>query len=160
MSRNKYAPRVDIIPEDEANQKLALGFQLHHAVNDSRMNILPIARGWKRVLDEFLEAHVAALREHSSRLMILLIDFDEKDWRRPYFEAKIPDDLKSRVFVIGSWDKPEKLNVGGKYEEFGKSLAAACFDDNHEVLIHQQLAHNLAEVERMRDTVRPILFDD
>ena len=123
------------------------------------MEILPIAGGWRRVLDEFLEAHVAALREHSSRLMILLIDFDEKDWRRPYFERKIPDDLKSRVFVIGSWKTPEKLNVGGKYEDFGKSLAAACFDNKLEPWGHPLLVHNREEIDRMRTSVRPILFD-
>ena len=158
MSRNRYAPRIDVIPEDDRDRKLALGFQLHHAVNDNRMEILPPAGGWARVLDEFLEAHVAALREHSDRIMILLIDFDGKHRRRPYFEGKIPDDLKSRVFVIGSWMTPEKLTIGGKYEDFGESLAAACFDDNLKLWKHPLLAQNLAEIERMRTIVRPILF--
>lgn len=158
MSRNKYLPRVDVLPEDDRDRKLALGFQLHPSVNDNRMKILPSSGGWAKVRDEFVDTHIAVLREHQDRILVLLIDFDEQADRRSHFEERIPEDLKDRVFVIGSWKTPEQLKVGGKYEAFGMEVAAGCAENDITFWQHPLLVHNADEVQRMSVVIRPILF--
>ncbi len=158
MRVSDIPPRVDVLPEDDRDRQLAVGFRNHQAVDHRRMKILPPAGGWTKVLDVFLKEHVSALREKSNRCLILLVDFDEKTNRRAYLEGKIPEDLKSRVFLIGPWKNPEKLKVGGKYEEFGSQLAHACQGKSLHPWDHPLLAHNANELERLREHVRPILF--
>src|SRR5947209_18812124 len=129
MTMNKYAPHVYVIPEDDRDRQIADGFVLHHQVKDTRIQVVPPAGGWSKVLKTFRDEYIQKIREYPHAHVVMLIDFDGRiDERRAEFEQAIPDDLKVRVFVVGSKDNPETLKKALKisFEEIGKSLANDC----------------------------------
>jgi hypothetical protein len=101
VSVNKYDDHLLILPEDEANEKIANGFVLHGDVVDSHVRVLPKAGGWETVVERFEKDHIQTLRKFPKRRIVLLLDFDEKQERRECVETKIPGDLHSRVFLLG-----------------------------------------------------------
>ncbi len=161
MSMNKYAPHVYIIPEDDRDRQIAHGFVNHDKVDDRRIRVMPLARGWRHVLETFQDEYIQTLRNYLQAHVVMLIDFDGRiDERRADFEKAIPEDLKARVFVIGPKHEPETLKKALKigFEEIGKSLAADCGDNSAEHWNHEQLQHNDAERQRLVQTVKPFLF--
>lgn len=82
--------------------------------------------------------------------MVLLIDFDGHHERLSEMKAVIPVRLIDRVFVLGAWTEPEQLRSAGlgTYETIGRAIARG----------HALLRHNADEIERLRKTVRPVLF--
>lgn len=115
---NRYRPHVWLIPEDDADRELAVGFLNHEAVADRVVGVRAPAGGWHEVLDVFESEYLPQLRRHLGAHVVMLIDFDGDESRRAHFEARIADDVRPRVFVIGSKDDPETLardgNVAGK----------------------------------------------
>jgi len=158
---NKYAPHIYVIPEDDRNRQIADGFVLHHAVNDPRIRVMPPAGGWPKVLQTFRDEYVPKLREHSHAHVVMLIDFDDKiEKRTADFEQEIPDEFKTRVFVVGSKYEPETLKKAMKlgFEAIGESLANDCVEETVDHWGHEQLHHNEAERQRMVQAVKPFLF--
>lgn len=153
---NKYKPHVLVLPEDDADRQIAVGFDIELG-GPGQFKVLRPAGGWREVLDQFQSTHVAVMDRYPTSTMVLLIDFDEAPDRRQQAEAIIPVRLRDRVFVLGVWSKPEKLGVGDK-ERFGAGLAEDCRDGTSKTWDHDLLKHNAPEVERMRQIVRPILF--
>ena len=91
----------------------------------------------------------------------MLVDFDEKiEDRRTRFGQRIPDDVKSRVFVVGSKDTPESLRceLGMTPERIGTALAEDCLKKEFELWHHPHLIHNSDELQRLVHVVKPILF--
>ena len=161
MSVNKYLPHVLVLPEDEANQQLANGFQLDPSLDTRRMQILDEAGGWLEVLNRFRADQLPDMDRFASRFLVLLIDFDGREDRLNEVRAAIPDRLKDRVFVLGAWSEPEELRQNlGSYESIGLALARDCRDNTEETWAHDLLRHNAGELERLREHVRPILFSD
>ena len=159
MSVNKYRPHVFVLPEDDANSQVATGFQLD--VDAPRqMQILEEAGGWAQVLDRFVSVHVQEMNRHTNRFMVLLIDFDGRAERLIEAQARIPNHLSDRVFVLGAQNNPEALrNAGiGTYEEIGSKMAADCRNGTSIVWGHNLLQNNAAELGRLRANVRPLLF--
>jgi uncharacterized protein YfaP (DUF2135 family) len=109
MSTNKYRPHLCLVPEDDANRQLAIGFLNHEAVADRAVDVRGPAGGWAKALDVFESEYIPHLRRFPSAHVLMLIDFDEVEDRRSQFEGKIPNDVQSRVFVVGSKDEPETL---------------------------------------------------
>jgi hypothetical protein len=163
MSANKSQPHVLVLPEDDANRQLAKGFQLDLDPCVLRqMDVRKPAGGWLKVLDCFEEDHVADMDRHTNRYMVLLIDFDQHEDRLTIAKGKIPERLRDRVFIIGAWSKPEALRPDlGSYETIGRSLAKECREETATARGwgHNLLRHNTAEFDRLRQHVRPILFD-
>lgn len=161
MSVNKNKPHVYVIPEDRADEQLANGFVLHDQVKPRQIQVLPCANGWSGVLDKFLTEYVLYLRNYQAGHVILLIDFDTKyDIRRDHFDQAVPDDLKSRVFVVGAKETPEILRqaLGGSLEEIGLSLAEDCYNGTLTAWNHGQLKHNEPDRLRLLQTIKSILF--
>lgn len=160
MRPNSYRPHILVIPEDDANRQMANGFVQHPDVLDRAIQILPVAGGWTHVVKCFKTDHIAYMRKYRTRLMILLIDFDRKEDRLPQVKTAIPVDLEDRVFVLGAFSEPEDLTKErlGALEEIGKKLANDCREDASGHWDHQLLRHNAAELVRLRQSVRPILF--
>jgi hypothetical protein len=157
MSVNKHLPHVLVLPEDDANSRLANGFQLQiHPARLRRMQVLPVAGGWNEVLEHFVADHIPAMDRYANRLMVLLIDFDRVDSRLDYAKGKIPDHLEDRVFILGVWSKPEDLQM--PREEMGSALARDCREGTDVAWSHELLQHNASELARLRERVRPILF--
>ena len=92
--------------------------------------------------------------------MVLLIDFDARGDRLNQVKNVIPDHLADRVFVLGVWTKPEDLRrVLGSYETIGQAMARDCREDTQATWGHGLLQHNAGEIGRLRERVRPILFE-
>ncbi|MSV32542.1 MAG: hypothetical protein EXQ57_08490 [Bryobacterales bacterium] len=160
MKANRHRPHLHILPEDDANRQIAKGFASHVSVKDVKMQVLPEAHGWGRVLDEFDATHSRELKKYPNRFLVLLIDFDEDGARRQLVQSRIPADLLERVFVIGVWSEPERLKSQlGSYETIGNALAEDCFRDTNTTWSHSLLEHNTAELVRLREQVRPFLFE-
>jgi hypothetical protein len=161
MGVNREKPHVFVLPEDDANHQLATGFALGlDQLVGGRFKVLPVARGWIRVLDLFLSDHVAGMRIYPEGFMILLVDFDGDGARLQNVHARIPSDLVDRVFVLGSWLEPQDLTRSGlgSYEEIGLSLAQDCSQRTNVIWDHSLLRHNADELARLRQQVQRILF--
>jgi hypothetical protein len=160
MSVNKNKPHVLVLPEDDANRQLAVGFLGDDSLSSPRqIQVLEVAGGWSRVLDSFTEDHVYDMERFPNRLMLLLIDFDDKQDRLQFVQSKIPNPLTNRVFVLGTLTEPEDLKKDlGSLETIGLALARDCREGTDTTWSHRLLHHNAAEVARLREHVRPILF--
>jgi hypothetical protein len=158
---NNYLPHVLVLPEDDANRQLVIGFLLEPALalRARSIQVLTPAGGWGQVIERFKSDYVASMSQYTERFMVLLIDFDEQADRLDYVRRQIPDALKDRVFIIGAWSEPEELKLRiGPYEEVGKALASDCYEDTYATWGHDLLQHNAGELERLRRRVRPLLF--
>ena len=159
MSVNRYLPHVLVLPEDRANSQLANGFLLDEAFMTRKIQVLEEAGGWTEVLDRFTLDHIGGMDAYPGRFMVLLIDFDGQEDRLDRAKAVIPDHLKDRVFVLGVWTEPEALRAGlGSYETIGRALAKDCREGTDTTWEHGLLRHNAGEIGRLRERVRPILF--
>ena len=91
--------------------------------------------------------------------MILLIDFDGRETRLDDAKARVPAHLTKRVFILGTLSDPEALKRElGPYETIGLAIAKDCREDTDLTWRHDLLRHNAAELARLREDVRPILF--
>ena len=103
MTMNRYAPHVYVIPEDDADRQIADGFVLHPRVKETRIQVVPPAGGWSKVLKTFRDEYIPKLRDRPYTHVVMLIDFDDQvEKRKADFEEEIPAEFKRRVFVIGS----------------------------------------------------------
>jgi hypothetical protein len=147
-----------VLPEDDPNRQLANGFQLEFDVIN-RIQVLPVAGGWTKVLDRFKSNHVREMDKYPGRFMVLLIDFDGQADRLDRAKAAVPDHLQDRVFVLGVWTEPEYLKPDlGSYETIGRALAKDCREGTDSTWNHGLLRHNSGEIGRLRERVRPILL--
>jgi hypothetical protein len=97
---------------------------------------------------------------YPQRFMVLLIDFDSRDDRLTHAMTVVPARLIDRVFVLGVWTDPEELKskLGRPYEAIGKDLAKDCREETDTTWEHDLLRHNSTAIDRLRDRVRPFLF--
>ena len=151
MSVNKHRPHVYVVPEDDANRQIANGFLLHHTVVPGQVRVLPPAGGWAKALTALETEYLRWLEESALCHLVLLVDFDGSySVRRARFDAATPEDLRSRVFVLGPRETPEALKraLNNDYENIGKTLAAECHSGGSDTWGHEHLRHN--EVDRAR----------
>ena len=160
MSVNKHKPHILVLPEDDANRQSANGFTRN--LNSSAIQVVPIADGWKKAVDQLTNDYARGMRQFPQRMIVLLIDFDEDENRLSYVKSQIPDDLKERVFILGAQSNPENLNKSTNkksFEGIGEALAKDCSDNTNELWGHPLLEHNKTELERMILAVKPFLFN-
>lgn len=158
---NRYAPHVYVIPEDDRDRQIADGFVLHHQVKDSRIQVVPPAGGWSKVLATFVKEYVPKLRDFKDAHVVMLIDFDDQvEGRKEQFAKEIPAEFQTRVFVVGAKRNPEALKSALKigFEEIGRSLADDCDTDSTSYWSHEELRHNDVERQRLVQAVKPFLF--
>ena len=160
MSVNPYLPHILILPEDDANRRLARAF--HEKIDRTRyrqLQVLRVAGGWNEVLRRFNENQIHGMDRWPQRLMILLIDFDGEPDRLESAKAKIPGHLTERVFILGTLTEPEDLRADlGAFESIGSELANDCLNETETTWGHPLLRHNVKEIVRLRESIRPILF--
>lgn len=157
---NRERPHILVLPEDRANAEIATGFSLNIRVDDRRIKVEREAGGWGEVLNRFEETYKDDLLKNPNGILIMLIDFDSHADRIEKAKSRIPDPLKERVFVLGSWSEPEKLRkaLGVNFEKIGGSLADDCYEDITKVWTHDLLKHNLPELRRLRSTTSKFIF--
>ncbi|GBO53934.1 hypothetical protein APA_1882 [Pseudanabaena sp. lw0831] len=158
-----------MLPEDDANRQIINGFILNLSVNKTAIQVLPIANGWKKVVDKFKNDHVSEMGKFPKRMIVLVIDFD--DYKEPdglsyenrliYIKSQVPEELQERVFILGSRTAPEKLKNDMKksFEDIGEALAKDCVENTNETWEHHLLRHNENELKRVRLAVKPFLFN-
>ncbi len=160
MSVNKHLRHVLVLPEDDADRQIANGFLKDPALLTHRIQVLPPADGWMKVLECFKSDHVRQMDSWPLRSMVLLIDFDNDTNRLTYARTFVPDRLMDRVFVLGAWTDPQKLkaSLDLTLEAIGEALAKDCREETDATWGRELLRHNSGEVDRLRDRVRPFLF--
>lgn len=159
MTVNKHLAHLFVLPEDDANSRIATGFHLE--VDSIRqMDVLPVAGGWAEVVNRFKFDHVSELDRYKTRHMVLMVDFDKKADRLEKVKDAIPARLMKRVFVLGSWSEPEDLKKKklGTLESIGQTLAKECRDKTNSLWDHALIKHNAAEVARIPGDILNILF--
>jgi hypothetical protein len=148
-----------VLPEDDANSQLANGFLLDPSVLTHKIQVLPEAGGWKKVLEYFESDQISGLERYPLRFMVLLIDCDGREDRLDQAKTTIPHNLTDRVFVLGVWSEPERLKpILGSYEAIGRAMAKDCREGTDTIWSHALLRHNASEINRLREHVRPMLF--
>jgi hypothetical protein len=150
-----------VLPEDDANRQLAKGFHLQVPWNRQRqMQVLPVAGGRNKVLNVFKLELAMGMENCRDRFMVLLIDFDGDVERLTKIKAEIPARLTDRVFILGALTTPEALRQAklGFFEDIGRALGEDCREETDSVWGHELLKHNAGELDRLRSSVRPILF--
>ncbi len=157
MSANNYRPHLLVLPEDDANRQMLVGFRNYRAVNSRQMPIQNVAKGWRKALTAVLEDHVRMMRTYPNRHVLLVIDFDNQVARREDILSQMPADLRDR---FGCSDEPERLfaALGTRPESIGEMLATDCNQDTSFTWGHEMLTHNASELERLRVNVKPFLF--
>ncbi len=160
MSANNYRPHLLVLPEDDANRQMLVGFRNYRAVNSRQMPIQNVAKGWRKALETILEEHLNLMRIYPNRHVLLVIDFDNQLNRRDDIVSRIPQDLQGRFYIIGCSDEPERLfaSLGTRPEALGEMLAADCDHDTNGTWSHEMLVHNASEIERLQINVKPFLF--
>lgn len=161
MSVNVFQPHLMVLPEDDANRQIVNGFLLDPSLNQRAIQPLPIAGGWGKVREDLSASQAAQLRKYPKRHLVLLIDFDgQVAERTESFQEAIPEDVRDRVYVLGTRDEPEPLrkDCGVSLEKIGEQLAHACAHGEAGLWDHSMLQHNRAEVARLIQNVKPFLF--
>lgn len=159
MSVNRHLPHVFVLPEDDANRQIANGFLLDEQLSSGRIRVLEEAGGWREVLDRFCSIYAREMERFSERRMVLLIDCDNQADRVAAAMLRIPADLRPRVFILGVLTEPEDIRRDlGSYEEIGLAIAKDCREGTGEVWKHRLMQHNMSEVARLQQLIRPILF--
>lgn len=164
MSIKKYTEYLVVLPEDDANRQIAIGFfKDSNLIKENAFTIRGNAKGWKKALDKFNTTYVPKMKrqEYSELMVVLLIDFDRDENRLSYVKNQIPEELKDRVFVLGVFSEPENLRseIKRSFENIGETLAKDCADDTNELWGHDLLKHNKTELDRMVLAVKPFLFN-
>ena len=160
MSVNRYSPHVIVLPEDDLNSELAKGFALVLG-NHRSIQVLPPAKGWRKVLRKFNSDHASRMDEFPKRMMVLVIDFDGEPDRLNVALREVPQHLVERVFILGGFSEPERLcsDLGHiSCEKIGEMLAQDCHQQTSTFWSHELLKHNQTEIARMRGNLIPILF--
>jgi hypothetical protein len=161
MDVNKDLPHVLVLPEDDANRQLSNGFRLEiDFIRQRQMQVLPVADGWRKVLDRFQSDQIRDMERYPNRFMVLLIDLDGQEKRLEDAKAAIPEHLTDRVFVLCTLGEPEDLKRAGlgHFETIGSLMAKDCREETDTTWEHDLLQHNKGELDRLREHVRPILF--
>lgn len=161
MSVNKYEPHLLVLPEDDHNRQIVDGFVLDLNCNLRAIQILPVAKGWPKVVGKFNSDYAPEMRKLTKRRIVLLMDFDGKpENRKSFAEREIPEDIRNRVFVLGVCLEPKDLKNATRknYEEIGAALAKDCAENKQDFWMHDLLKHNEPELHRLIEDVRPFLF--
>ena len=165
---NKYSEHLQVLVEDDANRQLINGLNRHPSIQARMLQLLPVAGGWKVVLDSLGKPElVRQLAELPKRHLLLLIDFDEQFESRSDIYQKhkqrMPVDVSQRIYLLGCLHEPEKLKADlqsrRSFEEIGRELADDCAPPPAPNLWqHPHLQHNAQELQRLVAQVKPFLF--
>jgi hypothetical protein len=111
MAVNKYKPHVYIIPEDDANRQIAVGFGNYFGISQRSMQILPVAGGWMLAIAKLHNDYLPILKSNSKAHVVVLIDSDQYASRIDEELDKVPDELRNRIFMLGTMPAPESLKT-------------------------------------------------
>ena len=169
MGVNKFKPHIRILPEDHACADILNGFMLHDQLMFT-IQPMSVAGGWPKAKSLLQNVHVPEMRQNPNIYLVVLIDMDKKtapiiepeETRKHEFHKLVPSELMARVAFLGAWKDPESLTrkTNRSREEIGMQLATECYDGTRSLWEHEDLRHNMDELDRIGDRLRKILFSD
>ena len=111
MSPNRHQDHVIIIPEDDADRQIANGFCSSYQLGTRgrRVQVVNETGGWHNAEATLHKTYVPHLREFNNSRVVLVIDFDSDATRGAEVLERVPEELRDRVFVIGSLTDPQDL---------------------------------------------------
>lgn len=154
---NKYKSHLDILCEDDINKEIAQGLiEMLDYPSQTRIKFLDVAGGWEKCLHR-LKDYIDELIRYETKSLLIIMDFDECiDDRKACFAEilnGIQDEVRNRVFLVGSYYEPEKLKrdlgLMGHNDNVGRMLLEDCIDGNqfwHTI----HLKHNLDELTKLK----------
>ena len=118
------------------------------------------AGGWAPVMETIISEYLPKLRSNPHTTVVGII-VDDHEHRIAEQLERIPEDLRGRVFLLGTLQNPEtfKASVQLSFEGIGEALADECFREEFDLWHHGDLLHIQEEIQRARNVLRPILFD-
>ena len=124
------------------------------------MQVMPVAGGWEKVVNQILEIYVPKVRSNPNTHVVGIIDCDNHPDRIAVQLSQVPDDVRERVFLLGTLDDPQafKRSVKLTFERIGIQLVDECFHKSLKLWRHAQLTHISDEIDRAAATLHPILF--
>lgn len=162
MAVNHYKPHVVVLVEDRANADIANGFLLEIGHRQRNVEVSRPCGGWLEVLKE-LERQFEKLDRFPARRIVLVLDFDDQvENRTSLIRKKVPEQYRSRIFLLGCRFEPERLRtaLGLSLERIGSTLSRECSDDElpEALWLHDHLSHNDGERRRLRAEVADFLL--
>jgi len=160
MSPNDERPHVLILPEDDANRQLAVGFEMCFRVKRRTLQVLPVAKGWSKALRKLNNDLIPTLKNIPDRHIVVLIDCDGKPERIKTALGGIPEDVKDRVFIFGTQSEPENLKkqMRKSLEQIGQDFAHECAGVEGKLWQHEEIEHNGPELKRAKKKLNDFLF--
>jgi hypothetical protein len=164
---NRQSSHLIVLPEDDADRQIVNGFIQGSSIDQRRIQATNVAGGWCKAEDIIHEEYLAYLQRYPKGHLVLLIDFDKNTNRGENIRKKIPANLASRIFVIGTLGTPEKLKAElslNTFEAIGEKAFADCRDPERlenpagTIWEHSRLKHNLMEIQRLHAAVSHFLF--
>lgn len=136
----------------------------------STIQPMKVAGGWPNAKFLLQDVHVPEMKRNPNIYLVVLIDMDKKtapiigpeETRKHDFQKLVPSELRARVAILGARKDPESLTrkTNRSREEIGMQLATECYDGTRSLWEHEDLRHNLDELDRIGDQLRKILFSD
>lgn len=165
---NKFAPHLQVLPEDDANRQFMNGVALNAKLRPRQLQVLPPAGGCLEVLNRLSDrATIQGLVNYGQRHLLLLIDFDQKyDTRWAMYQDKkatLPPGVAERVYLLGCLDEPEDFRNACRphqsFEQWGLALSEDCAPlPATNLWQHPHLAHNAGELARLVAQVKPFFY--
>lgn len=162
MSLNRFSPHLLILTEDNANRAIVNGFLMDERIHQRRVQALNASGGWIKVKEKFLQDYYPSMERYHHRHVLLVIDSDGDANRIPAMLEDIPETVRSRTFIIGTLETPERLAslVKEKAENIGRRLAQDCVENTTATWSHSHLQHNSDELQRLNAVVRHFLLEE
>lgn len=156
---NKFKPHLFIVPEDDADRQIAVGFQMHLEAN-GRMQIVDVAGGWLKVVNVIKDEYVPLLNNNPNTHVLGIIDCD-KDADRIAEQLKtFPAGIRNRIFLLGVNENPQEFKRSTKmhFAQIGEKLADECYKDELDLWNHEMLSYSSIEALRAKNALRELVF--
>ena len=156
---NKFKPHLFIVPEDDADRQIAVGFQMHLEAK-GEMQIVDVARGWLKVVGVIKDEYVPLLKNNLNSHVLGIIDCDKDVDRIAEQLENFPEDIRNRIFLLGVNENPQEFKRSAKmhFAEIGEKLADECYKDELDLWNHEMLSYSSSEALRAKDVLRELVF--
>jgi len=148
---DKFKPHLFIVPEDDADRQIAVGFQMHLEAK-GEMQIVDVARGWLKVVGVIKDEYVPLLKNNLNSHVLGIIDCDKDADRIAEQLENFPEDIRNRIFLLGV--RSAKMH----FAEIGEKLADECYKDELDLWNHEMLSYSSSEALRAKDVLRELVF--
>jgi hypothetical protein len=157
---NRHIRHLFVIPEDDANRQMAIGFEKDDRVRGNAIQIVPPAGGWEKALKKLADDYFPLVQSNANSHVLVLIDCDGNSERLADALAQVPKEIEDRVFIVGTLGEPEilKKSLNLPLEMIGGIVADECFDPDSKIWQHDQLKHNAVEVARLKSALSNAVF--